>query len=165
MVIEKAVDASDVVVICLSNQSVTKEGFVQREIRYAYDLAFEKPEDTIFLIPLRLDDCPVPRKLRTIHWVDYFGAQKQEAYSDLLEALQLRYDQKMKNWKTRGIERKRARKTGKTGSGGEVRSKLSAEKVSVENAEREVNQKNSIRTEASKKKLEANFYLAQFPLK
>lgn len=73
-----------------------KEGFVQREIRYAYDLALEKPEDTIFLIPLRLDDCPVPRKLRTIHWVDYFGTQRQDAYADLLEALQLRYDQKLK---------------------------------------------------------------------
>ncbi len=97
MVIEKAVDASDVVIIFLSNQSVTKEGFVQREIRYAYDLALEKPEDTIFLIPLRLDDCPVPRKLRTIHWVDYFGSQKRTAYSDLLEALQVRYDQKIKS--------------------------------------------------------------------
>jgi formylglycine-generating enzyme required for sulfatase activity len=96
MVIEKAVDVSDVVVICLSNQSVTKDGYVQRELRYAYDLALEKPEDTIFLIPLRLDVCPVPRSLHAFHWVDYFGPQKQETYSDLLKALQLRYDQKIK---------------------------------------------------------------------
>lgn len=92
-VIEKAVDDTDVVIICLSSQSVTKEGFVQREIRYAYDLALEKPENTIFLIPLRLDDCAVPRKLRTLHWVDYFGVNKEDSLSDLLEALQLRYDQ------------------------------------------------------------------------
>ncbi len=95
-VIEKAVDDSDVVIACLSGQSVTKEGFVQREIRYAYDIALEKPEETIFLIPLRLDDCIVPRKLRTLHWVDYFGEDKEDSYSDLLEALKLRYEQKMR---------------------------------------------------------------------
>jgi formylglycine-generating enzyme required for sulfatase activity len=95
MVIEKAVEDSDVVVICLSSRSVSKEGFVQREIRYAYDIALEKPEETIFLIPLRLDDCIVPRKLRSFHWVDYFGIEKNSSYSDLLEALNLRYEQKM----------------------------------------------------------------------
>ncbi len=95
MVIEKAVDDSDVVIACLSNQSVTKEGFVQREIRYEYDIALEKPEDTIFLIPLRLDDCNVPRKLRTLHWVNYFGSEKENSYSDLLEALKLRHEQKL----------------------------------------------------------------------
>ncbi len=95
MVIEKAVEVSDVVIICLSNQSVTKEGFVQREIRYAYDIALEKPEATIFLIPLRLDDCIVPRKLRSLHWVDYFGDDKGDAYSDLIEALKIRYEQKI----------------------------------------------------------------------
>ncbi|MBK7319275.1 toll/interleukin-1 receptor domain-containing protein [Candidatus Villigracilis affinis] len=95
-VIEKAVDDSDVVIVCLSGQSVTKEGFVQREIRYAYDIALEKPEETIFLIPLRLDDCNVPRKLRTLHWVDYFGFDKKNSYADLLEALKLRYEQKMR---------------------------------------------------------------------
>ena len=96
VVIEKAVEVSDVVIACLSNQSVSKEGYVQREIRYAYDIALDKPEETIFLIPLRLDDCSIPRKLKTLHWVDYFGVEKKYAYSDLLEALKLRYDQKMK---------------------------------------------------------------------
>jgi len=95
MVIENAVDDSDVVIICLSGQSVSKEGYVQREIRYAYDLALEKPEGTIFLIPLRLDDCAMPRKLRSFHWVDYFGEEKEKSYFDLLEALKLRYEQKI----------------------------------------------------------------------
>ncbi len=155
MVIEKAVDASDVVVICLSNQSVTKEGFVQREIRYAYDLALEKPEDTIFLIPLRLDDCPVPRKLRTFHWVDYFGAQKQEAYSDLLEALQLRYDQKIK-LEVQEEEREREERQAKQ-EAEELARKLAAEKAAREKAEREIAE-NAVREERAreaKKKLES----------
>lgn len=103
LVIEKAVDDSDVVIVCLSKQSVSKEGFVQREIRYAYDLALEKPEEMIFLIPLRLDDCNVPRKLKSLHWVDYFGMGKKSSYFDLLEALKLCYDQKL------GLEEEQSR--------------------------------------------------------
>jgi hypothetical protein len=95
MVIEKAVDDSDVIVICLSNHSVKKDGYVQWEMRYAYDCALRKPENTIFLIPLRLDDCLVPRKLQSFQWVDYFGDQQQKAYLDLRQALKSRYEQKM----------------------------------------------------------------------
>jgi serine phosphatase RsbU (regulator of sigma subunit) len=94
--IEKAVEESDVVVVNLSTRSVSKEGYVQREIKYAYDIALEKPEETIFLIPLRLDDCIVPRGLRSFHWVNYFGVEKSDAYSSLLDALKLRYEQKLK---------------------------------------------------------------------
>lgn len=107
LVIETAVDEADVAILCFSNQSVSKEGFVQREIRYVYDIALEKPEGTIFLIPLRLDDCEIPRKLRYLHWVDYFGGEKATAYSDLLDALKVRYEQKFgieNNSRTRRLE-------------------------------------------------------------
>jgi formylglycine-generating enzyme required for sulfatase activity len=87
MVIENAVEESDLVIVCLSKQSTTKEGFVQKEIRYAYDIALEKPEGIIFLIPLRLEECDVPRGLRSLQWVDYFGKDKQHNYQDLLEAI------------------------------------------------------------------------------
>jgi hypothetical protein len=62
--IEKAVETADVVIVCLSNQSVTKEGYVQRELRFALDIALQKPDGTIFIIPLKLDDCESPRRLR-----------------------------------------------------------------------------------------------------
>ncbi len=83
--IEEAVETSDAVIICLSNRSVTKEGYVQKELRYAREIALEKPEETIFLIPLRLDECNVPRGLRFYQWVDYFGEMKDEAYKALIE--------------------------------------------------------------------------------
>jgi hypothetical protein len=95
MVIEEAVETSDIVIICLSNHSVNKEGFIQREIRYAYDLALEKPDGVIFLIPLRLEECEVPRGVRSFQWVDYFGFEKNEQYSNLLESLKLRLKQKL----------------------------------------------------------------------
>lgn len=135
MVIEKAVDDSDVIIVCLSNQSVSKEGFVQKEIRYAFDIALEKPEGATFLIPLRLDDCNIPRRLRSIHWVDYFGTEKKEAYTGLLRALRLRYDQKIKSGDDlayQGAVKKLTR---------EQLERISAEKVAREKAEREAAEK------------------------
>ena len=106
MVIETAVDDADVAILCFSNQSVNKEGYVQREIRYAYNIALEKPEGTIFLIPLRLDECEIPRKLQYLQRVDYFDVEKTNAYADLLDALKVRYEQKfgIGNHRTRRLE-------------------------------------------------------------
>ena len=91
--IEEAVESSDLVVICLSNNSVDKEGFVQKELRYAREIALEKPEGTIFLIPLRLEDCDVPRGLRFFQWADYFGEKKEQNYSELLDSFSIRRQQ------------------------------------------------------------------------
>ncbi len=139
LVIEKAVDDSDVVIVCLSGQSVTKEGFVQREIRYAYDIALEKPEETIFLIPLRLDDCNVPRKLRSLHWVNYFGADKENSYADLLEALKLRYGQKLDS-EAEEAERRKVEQKAKREAEENIR-KLAAEQAAREKAVKEAREK------------------------
>jgi formylglycine-generating enzyme required for sulfatase activity len=91
MEIEKAVEATDVVVVLLSNQSVSQEGFVQRELKLALDMADEKPEGTIFITPLRLDDCPAPRRLRGWHYVDYFPVDhKNWAVERLIAGLKTR---------------------------------------------------------------------------
>ena len=88
--IEKALENADAVIVCLSNQSVTKEGYVQKELKLVLDIALEKPEGTIFLIPLRLEDCDVPRSLRQFHRADYFGAIKEKSYTSLVSALKER---------------------------------------------------------------------------
>lgn len=85
--IPKAVKNSDVVIVCLSRNSITKEGYVQKEITFALDLADEKPESIIFLIPLKLEECSVPEKLSKWHWVNYF---EESGYNKLLSALKLR---------------------------------------------------------------------------
>jgi len=71
----------------LSNNSINKEGYVQKEIRLALDAADEKPEETIFLIPARLEDCKVPSRLGKYQWVDLFIAH---GYERLLKSLQIR---------------------------------------------------------------------------
>jgi hypothetical protein len=85
--IPKAVKSSDVVIVFLSSLSVTKEGFVQKEIRIALDTADEKPEGTIFIIPARLENCEVPERLARFQWVDLF---EEDGYERLYKALQLR---------------------------------------------------------------------------
>src|SRR5688572_22899480 len=89
--IEKAVEAADVVIVCLSTKSVNKEGYVQRELRFALDIALEKPEGTIFIIPLKLEDCEPPRKLRTWHYLEYFPPERRSlAHQRLLASLKVR---------------------------------------------------------------------------
>ncbi|MCO6450002.1 MAG: toll/interleukin-1 receptor domain-containing protein [Caldilineales bacterium] len=88
MEIEKAVELADAVIVCFSNQSVTKEGFIQRELRYVLDIALEKPEERIFIIPLRLDDCQPPRRLRNWQYADFFPQNNREqGYQKLLSSI------------------------------------------------------------------------------
>lgn len=70
--IPEAIKASDVILVCLSKSSVNKEGYVQKEISFALDKALEKPEGTIFIIPAKLEDCEVPKRLNHYQWVDLF---------------------------------------------------------------------------------------------
>lgn len=95
-VIEEAIDAADIVLIFLSRNSVNKEGFVQRELTYAWELSLEKPRNVIFLIPFRLDECEVPRYLRARQWGDYFGEKKEQIYENLLRSLKQRHEQKLR---------------------------------------------------------------------
>ena len=68
--IPRALFASDVILVCLSKNSVNKEGFVQKEITFALDKAQEKPEGTIFIIPVKLEECEIPKRLTRYQWVD-----------------------------------------------------------------------------------------------
>ncbi len=91
MEIEKAVEAADVVIVCLSSHSVDKEGYVQKELRFVLNIAEEKPEGTIFVVPLRLGDCQVPRRIRGWQYADYFpNEERARAYQRLLFSLRMR---------------------------------------------------------------------------
>src|SRR5205085_10351365 len=68
--ISKSVRNSDVVIVCLSQGAVNKTGFVQKELKYALDVADEQPEDTIFLIPAKLEYCETPDRLSEWQWVN-----------------------------------------------------------------------------------------------
>ncbi|MFZ5857342.1 MAG: SUMF1/EgtB/PvdO family nonheme iron enzyme [Chloroflexota bacterium] len=88
--IYKATRDADAIIICLSTISVKKEGYVNKEIRHALDIAQEKPEGAIYVIPLRLDDCiPSFSQLKKLQWADYFTPN---AHERLVKSLCLRAD-------------------------------------------------------------------------
>lgn len=72
--IQEALRESDFLVICLSNKSVTKRGYIQKEIKMALDAAQEMPEGSIFLIPVRLEECRVPKSIARYQYVDLFSS-------------------------------------------------------------------------------------------
>ncbi|MFZ5821402.1 MAG: SUMF1/EgtB/PvdO family nonheme iron enzyme [Chloroflexota bacterium] len=90
--IEKAIEATDVIIVCLSNNSITQEGYVQREIRIALDYADYKPEGTLFIIPVRLQECTPPKRLARWQYADYFEGQRERGVERLLVSLQRRAD-------------------------------------------------------------------------
>lgn len=85
--IERAVRNADVVVVCCSRRSLNKEGVFQREIRYALDTVEELPEGRAFIIPVRLDDGPIPVRLTKWQWVNLFAPDGMYRLLSGLEAI------------------------------------------------------------------------------
>jgi len=82
--IGNAVGSSHVVLVCLSAHSVNKSGYLQREIKKVLDVADEQPEGTIYLIPLKLEECEVPSRLRRWQWLNFF---EPSGFERLMKAL------------------------------------------------------------------------------
>jgi predicted chitinase len=89
-VIEKTIEESDFVIICLSSQAMTKKGFVQREIRKTLEVVEMQPEDTVYLIPVRLDACEIPRSIARFHAVNLF---ESEGFARLEESIRYAWRQ------------------------------------------------------------------------
>lgn len=153
-VIKQALDEADSVIIFISNNSINREGFVQRELNYAWELSLGKPRQTIYLIPIRLEECDVPYDLRERQWADYFGRKKEETYQALLQSLRLRLEQKlmieadeiarqerMARKARERTEREKAEREVKERAQREKAEREAAEKAMLENAEREARMK------------------------
>ncbi len=78
--IHRAIKKSDIFVACLSPRSVKKRGYVQKEFRIALDAYAERPPGSIFIIPLKFEECEIPdlqvpqlgTSLRDLHWVEFW---------------------------------------------------------------------------------------------
>ena len=84
--IRKAVREADLVVVCLSKQ-FNQAGFRQKEVRLALEVAIEKPEGDIFIIPAKLEECEVLDNLKKWQWVNLF---EDDGYERLTQTLDLR---------------------------------------------------------------------------
>jgi len=80
--IDTAIRNARYFIALISTNAVGKQGYIQKEIRQAIDVLDEHPENQIYLIPMRLNDCqPSFKRLADLHWTDLFpnwdtGVQK-----------------------------------------------------------------------------------------
>ena len=66
--IKKSLQRAAIIVIFLSENSINKRGYCQREIKAALDKAQEKLLDDIYVVPIALDpDLSIPHQLEGIH--------------------------------------------------------------------------------------------------
>ena len=71
--IRKAIRESDFFIALLSRKSVSSRGVRHVELREALDVLDEFPDDQVFLIPARLDECPVPIvRMEELDYADLF---------------------------------------------------------------------------------------------
>ena len=71
----------------VSHRSVQTAGYVKSEMAFALDIADKQPEESIFVIPVRLEDCPFPERIGDWHAVNLFDPR---GYERLMRALQVR---------------------------------------------------------------------------
>jgi formylglycine-generating enzyme required for sulfatase activity len=75
VVIREAIQESSYFLALLSSNSITKKGFVQKELKMALDLLDTLPPSEIFIIPAHLDNCkPNDERLQNLHWADFLSS-------------------------------------------------------------------------------------------
>jgi CheY-like chemotaxis protein len=84
--IAKAMDECKFFLACLSKHSVSKEGYVQKELKKGLEIYDRHPEGNIFLIPVRLDDCRVPERFKKLHWINLY---EPNGIENLLTAIEV----------------------------------------------------------------------------
>ncbi|GHO98353.1 hypothetical protein KSF_084010 [Reticulibacter mediterranei] len=88
--IRKAIHRTHVVVVCLSQGSTNKRGYVQKEIVFALDEADKQLEGDIYMIPVKLEACDLPDRLQRYQAVNLF---EERGFEKLLNALRYQADQ------------------------------------------------------------------------
>ncbi len=90
--IPKAIQNCDIFIACLTKRAIAKEGYVQKEFRMALNAYAQKPPGSIYLMPVKLDDCNIPEiqlpqlgvDLRDIQWLDLW---KEGGFERLVDAI------------------------------------------------------------------------------
>ena len=67
LVIESEIARADLLIICLSPHSVNKTGFVQKEMRLALEQMELRPASQVYIIPVSLGECEIPKALDRWH--------------------------------------------------------------------------------------------------
>jgi hypothetical protein len=83
--IRRGIDQSRIFLVCLSTTWVTDRSYAHKELRVALEIMQELPEERVFIIPARFDECQVPESVRSLQWVNLF---EEDGYLRLRKALE-----------------------------------------------------------------------------
>lgn len=84
LAIQEALHRADFIILLLSETSVSKRGYIQREFRKALEYCEYKLDSDIYIIPIKLNECDVPQQLQRFQWIEYTD---QEMNKSVLRAL------------------------------------------------------------------------------
>lgn len=92
--ISRAIKSATVFLACFSCESIKKTSYANNELRQAMVSYANRPLDSIYLIPIRLDECKVPDirlpdlglKLEGIHHINFYDV---DGYKKLLESIEM----------------------------------------------------------------------------
>ncbi|NWJ48672.1 MAG: SUMF1/EgtB/PvdO family nonheme iron enzyme [Chloroflexi bacterium] len=76
--IEKALEETHLILVCLTPESAAKIGYVQAEIETALQFAKYMPEGLSNIIPLKLAECELPRKLSRWQAVNFYDERGRD---------------------------------------------------------------------------------------
>lgn len=88
--IKRALKAASIIVVFISNNSVDRRGYVQREIRLALEQAETRLIDDIYVIPVLLDpDVQIPQQVANIQVI---RATEEDRYEALTSAIDHQFE-------------------------------------------------------------------------
>lgn len=73
--IERAINDCEVFIAVLSENSVGRRGMVQKELGNALRKLDEMLPQDIYIVPVRLDQCPIPERLSHLHLIEWNGGK------------------------------------------------------------------------------------------
>jgi len=83
----RVIKTARIFLLFLSSTWVESKGYVQKELKVALDVVQELPSDQVFIVPVRLDDCKVPRELSELNWMDLWDAPHMEKLVGALKTI------------------------------------------------------------------------------
>ncbi|MCP4108141.1 MAG: toll/interleukin-1 receptor domain-containing protein [Desulfobacteraceae bacterium] len=86
--VRRAIKNSDYFLALLSTSSVNEKGAFQKELKQAFDILAEHPQDGIFIVPVRLEDCnPVNEILNELHIIDLHKGGYNSGLERIIQAM------------------------------------------------------------------------------
>ena len=72
--IYKAIKECKYFIALLSSNSISKKGYIQKELKIAFEILDEYPTSEIFIIPVRIDECELTDdKIKELHYIDIYS--------------------------------------------------------------------------------------------